>query len=330
MRKSKFVVPQNSKQPLVSVIIPVFKATRYIPLALDSLRAQTFRDFEVILTNDGDPDTENLERALEPYRGEIVYLKSGKWASPSGSRNNGIRASQARYVAFLDADDLWEPEYLSTHVRILESDPAIDIVHTNPVMFGHPNLEGKTLMPGGIPAGETTFRQVILQERVIFVGVTARRESLLQAGLFDPAVLGGEDWDLWMRVLRNGGRMYFSGQSLARYRFHAQMQSDRKMEVYSNHMSVLDKHLAMPGLSDEQRGWFETRKRTMQAEKDLYLGKQALYRGAHSEALELMTRSHAVLPNRRLGLAILGLRLAPGLLRGYIRRKYPTEYSYLH
>ena len=70
--------------PLVSVIIPCYNATRFIPETLDSLRAQTFRSFEIILVNDGCPDTENLERALEPYRDEIRYLKSGQWASISG------------------------------------------------------------------------------------------------------------------------------------------------------------------------------------------------------------------------------------------------------
>src|ERR1700676_72285 len=98
--------------PLVSIVIPCFNATKYIPETLDSLRAQTFRDFEIILVNDGCPDTENLERVLEPYRDEIRYLKSGRWASISESRNNAIQASTARYIALLDADDIWEPNYL--------------------------------------------------------------------------------------------------------------------------------------------------------------------------------------------------------------------------
>src|SRR5690348_17239918 len=104
------------KIPLVSVIIPCFNATKYIPDTLNSLRAQTFRDFETILVNDGCPDTENLERVLEPYMGEIRYLKSGKWASISGSRNTGINASSARYISLIDADDVWEPNYLEVLV----------------------------------------------------------------------------------------------------------------------------------------------------------------------------------------------------------------------
>src|SRR5580658_691870 len=108
----------SPQPPMVSVVIPCYNATQYIPDALNSLRAQTFRDFETILVNDGCPDTENLERALEPYRGEIVYLKSGEWASISGSRNRGINASRARYISLLDADDIWEPEYLGVLVAM--------------------------------------------------------------------------------------------------------------------------------------------------------------------------------------------------------------------
>src|SRR5277367_135614 len=129
-------------RPKVSVIIPVYNVTKYIKETLDSLRAQTFRDFETILVNDGCPDTGNLEKTLQPYWDEIKYIKSGKWASISSSRNTGIGASAAPYVAFLDGDDAWYPEYLSVHVGILDANPEIDIVYGNFVYFGGSSWEG--------------------------------------------------------------------------------------------------------------------------------------------------------------------------------------------
>jgi glycosyltransferase involved in cell wall biosynthesis len=81
-------------EPAVSVIVPCYRVTEYIREALDSLRAQTFRNFETIVINDGCPDTANLERALEPYRGEIVYIKQEN-TGLSGARNSGIKAARA-------------------------------------------------------------------------------------------------------------------------------------------------------------------------------------------------------------------------------------------
>jgi glycosyltransferase involved in cell wall biosynthesis len=320
----------SAEAPLVSVIIPCFNATRYIPETLDCLRAQKFRDFEVILTNDGCPDTDNLERALEPYRNEVRYLKSGKRDSAAGSRNNGIRASRARYIALLDADDLWEPDYLSTHVDFLENNPSFDLVHSNSVIFGNTSWTGRTINDTSLPASETALREVVFRERIVYVGATARRESLVQAGLFDPQVWGGEDWDLWMRLLRNGGRAWYTGLLLCKYRLHEQNQSTRKLESLKNHIGVYRKHLSLPGLSSEQREWFESAMRGLQAEADLFEGKQALYRQQREHAIERLMRANAVMRSRKIGLAIMGLRFAPNLLYSYVHRRFPTEYIYLH
>lgn len=320
----------SPQTPLVSVVIPCYNATRYIAETLNCLRAQTFRDFETILTNDGCPDTDNLERALEPYRDEIVYIKSGKHASPAGSRNNAINASCARYIAFLDSDDLFEPDYLGTHVAFLEANPSVDLVYSNAIYFGDTAWSGTTFFDASVPASETTLRQVALRERIVYIGVTAKRETLIRAGLFDPEVLGGEDMDLWMRLLRAGGRAWYTGRCLCRYRIHANQQSSRPLASYKRHLGVYRKHLNLPGLSDEERGWFETGSRNLQAEADLYLGKQALYGRRRAEAIELLTRANAVLRNRRVAIAILALRIAPRLLWSYVHRKYPTEHIYLH
>lgn len=316
--------------PLVSVVIPCFNATRYIPETLNSLRAQTFRDFEVILVNDGCPDTENLERILEPYRDEIRYLKSGKWASISESRNNAIQASNARYIALLDADDLWEPDYLEVQVGILEQDPSIALVYPNARYFGEGSWVGRTFMEMNPSEGEVTMEKLISREITVFISVTARRESLIRAGLFDPQVRGGEDWDLWMRVFRTGGKIAYHRQVVARYRLRLGSMSDDKLDLLRNGLSVCKKHLNLPGISDQERIWFEACAQTYQANMEFVLGKQAIYGERVAEAIELLSKANRVLKNTRISATILGLRMAPKLVFSYIRRKYPTEYAYLH
>src|ERR1700686_1350704 len=109
--------------PTVSVIIPSYKTATFITETLDSVFAQTFTDYEVIVVNDGSPDTEQLERVLEPYCNRIVYLKQEN-RGVAGARNAGIRRARGAFLAFLDSDDMWLPEFLAEQVQIFHKDPS--------------------------------------------------------------------------------------------------------------------------------------------------------------------------------------------------------------
>ena len=320
----------SNTPPLVSVIIPCFNTTRFIGDTLESLRAQTFRDFEAILVNDGDPDTENLEKVLEPYRNEIVYLKSGKWASISGSRNNGMNASRAKYIAFLDSDDMWEPDYLSYHVEMLEADPTIDVVYPNGTFFGDGAWSGHTMMDHFPSEGPVTVESMVAGRCNVCVSSTSRRESLIRAGLMDPIVRGGEDMDLWLRVLQTGGKIVYHRRRLFRYRLRASSMSDDKLDLLRNGLQVYEKHMNLPNLPPGQHELFVDAVKRQHARIDFFLGKKAAYARDRNQALERLTRANQVLRERRLKVAILALRFMPQLVFGYIHRRYPTEYIFLH
>lgn len=320
----------RNTSPLVSVVIPVFNVTRFITETLGSLRAQTFRNFETILVNDGCPDTENLEKALEPYKDEIVYIKSGKWASISSSRNTGIQAAKGRFVALLDGDDIWEPDYLSVQVGMLEADPSIDLIYPNAIYFGESPWVGKTFMEMMPSEGEVTMQRLIDRTCNVLIGVTAKRDSLIRAGLFDPLVKGGEDWDLWMRLVRCGGKIQYHHRVLVRYRLRQGSMSDDKLDLLQNGLAVYNKHLNLPDISSQERVWFEAAKRRSEAAIDFFHGKKALYRRQREEALQRLERANQILQDRKIQVAVWGLRLAPQLLFAYIHKRYPTEYIYLH
>jgi glycosyltransferase involved in cell wall biosynthesis len=320
----------KNSSPLVSVIIPCFNTTRYIVETLESLRAQTFRDFEAILVNDGCPDTDNLEKVLEPYQGEIVYLKSGKWASISGSRNTGMLKSRAKYIAFLDSDDAWEPDYLSYHVNMLEADPTIDVVYPNATFFGEGSWVGQTFMERIPSEGPVTVESMLAGRCTVCISATSRRESLVRAGLMDPNVRGGEDMDLWFRVLQNGGKIVYHRRPLLRYRLRAKSMSDDKLDLLRNGLQVYEKHVNLPNLPAGQHELFAAAIRRQNARIDAFLGRKAAYARNRTEALEHLTRANQVLRDRRLGVAIFALRFMPQLLFQYIHRRYPTEYIFLH
>src|ERR1700730_10120521 len=119
--------------PLVSVIIPAYNASNTIVRALDSVFAQTFVDFEVVVVNDGSPDTELLERALLPYMSRVRYLKQEN-KGPGGARTSGILQMRGKYAAFLDADDMWLPTHLSSQIGMLQANPSLDLVYADSVL----------------------------------------------------------------------------------------------------------------------------------------------------------------------------------------------------
>src|ERR1017187_357681 len=106
---SRSDMPPN-QTPTVSVVIPAYNTAPFITEALESVFAQTFRSFEVIVINDGSPDVVELEQAITPYREQILYLQQEN-RGLAGARNTGIHHARGKYVAFLDSDDCWLPDY---------------------------------------------------------------------------------------------------------------------------------------------------------------------------------------------------------------------------
>src|SRR5437667_3873819 len=115
----KLVGTEVPDSPLISVIIPAFNSARYIPEALESVFAQGRADVEPIVINDGSPDSVELEAALTPFMSRILYLEQAN-RGVSSARNSGISAARGHYIALLDADDIWEPDYLAVQISELE------------------------------------------------------------------------------------------------------------------------------------------------------------------------------------------------------------------
>src|SRR5215212_5269413 len=109
---------QTRSTPSVSVVIPAYNVAPYIPETLNSVFAQTFTEFEVIVVDDGSPDGEELERALKPYLDRVRYVRQENRGA-GAARNRGVREARGEFIAFLDSDDLWMPEYLEKQVRFL-------------------------------------------------------------------------------------------------------------------------------------------------------------------------------------------------------------------
>jgi len=309
--------------------VPCYNTTAFIADALDSLRSQTFRDFETIVVNDGCPDTANLERVLQPYMDDIVYLRQDN-RGPSGARNTAIRAARAPLIALLDGDDVWEPNYLEDQVRFLRNRPEVDVVHPNATFIGDGAHAGR-LFTDFCPAGSvTSFHTVVSGQCYVFVGVTARKDPVTRNGWFDESLRAAEDLDLWLRLLHANVRFAHNARPLVRYRLRQNSQSDDRGALTVAALRVYDKLLKELTLSDAERGDLAGAISRANAELDLVKAKKALYRGNYAEASRRFTLANRTLQSGRLRLAALALKFCPALLARYVHRRFPTEREYLH
>ena len=168
------------KPPTVSVIIPAYNTAPYIAETLTSVFRQTFADFEVIVVNDGSPDTAALEKAIAPFADRIRYIVQEN-RGLSAARNVGIAAAQGELVALLDSDDVWEPDYLAYQMDVLKRDD-LAVVYPNATTFGDPLRSGRLFMDMHPSSGPVSIESLVTQQCNVMVSVLARRDVLMAAG----------------------------------------------------------------------------------------------------------------------------------------------------
>ncbi|HEV2763386.1 MAG TPA: glycosyltransferase family A protein [Pyrinomonadaceae bacterium] len=315
------VVRETNATPAVSVVIPAYNAAAHVGEAVASVRAQTFQDFELIVVNDGSPDTPALERALAPYGEGLVYLKQEN-AGPSAARNAGVRRARGRFVAFLDSDDAWEPAYLAEQLKAFEEDPALDLVYADALIVGDTALAGKTFMQCHPSRGAVTAEALLREDCTVLTScVVARREALLDAGLFDEKFRRSEDFDLWVRMAHGGARLGYQRKVLARHRRHGKSLTSDYIRMYDSQLEVFSKLRDVLGGEATLRGLAEWRLERCAAEREFERGKRSFVEGRYEEAVASLARANEFLRSTKLRLALLLLRASPRLLRrAYLAR----------
>jgi glycosyltransferase involved in cell wall biosynthesis len=301
--------------PLVSVVIPAYRVSQFISATLDSVLAQTFQDYEIIVVNDGSPDSPELEKALKPYSDRIIYLHQEN-QGPSGARNTGILAARGQYVALLDGDDFWAPDHLSAQLALLEGDRSINMVYADARIVGNVPEAGKTVMQLCPSAGEVTFERLVTRQCTVHLCVSVcRREALLRGGLFDPAFRRAEDIDLWLRIARQSGRIAYQRRVLGCYRRRPASLSSDEASMLEGFLGVLAKAADDPRLTAAQREVLERQSVLERANLELQRGKNALLAGDAAVAIDHLARANAQHKSLKLTTILMLLRVAPGSLR---------------
>ena len=312
----------EARDPLVSVIVPAYQAAQFIAATLDSVLAQTFQDFEIIVVNDGSPDSEDLEKVLEPYRSRIIYLRQENQGA-SAARNTGIRASRGNFIAPLDADDLWEPEHLEAQIAMLEADPSIDMVYADARIFGDAPEAGRTVMELSPSRGEVTFERLATRQCTVHHCVCLiRREILLREGLYDPELRRAEDFDMWLRIAMHGGRICYQRRVLGQYRRRGGSLSSDPVPMIEGFLSVLAKTARAPALSAKQREVVERQILAERATLEVEKARRAVIAGDAETAISHLSRANAQHKSWKITVILLLLHVAPGFVQTLYRWRH--------
>ena len=231
--------------PTVSICIPAFKAERYLAETLESVRAQTFQDWEVIVTEDGSKDaTESIVRAFAASVSQtVVYDGQPVNQGLPATRNTGIGKARGECLALLDSDDLWTPEHLDTVIQVYRRGES-DLVHGGSLLFDSATgkeLEVRAPSPADLaefPVSLYTGRYVIQPSSVLLT-----RALWQKVGGFNPRFRYVEDREMWLRCARAGARFAYTGAITCRYRKHSSALSKHAAPMAIAAAEVCEQHV---------------------------------------------------------------------------------------
>lgn len=288
-------------EPAVSVVIPAFNAGWCIRPAVDSVLAQTFTDFELIVVDDG--STDDTAQILCSY-GDALRVVSQPNGGMSCARNAGIRLARGRYIAFLDADDRWLAPKLERQVTLLDERSDLAFCAATATLE---DLDGEVLGTWACSAtGTASVAEVFAAHALIAGGassVLARRELVQTLGGFDETLFGAEDTDLWIRLAARGGFACIPETLVVVLKRPGSVSRNRqRMRAGALAMTRKNRHL-LP--TDKQGGYW----RALYAGTLCDYAKWAYRDGERKAALADLARAFALAPLNR-GRLIAGIARA--------------------
>lgn len=213
----------------ISVVIPAYNASQYIAMAIDSVLDQTHRVDEIIVVDDG--STDKTQEVVARYEDKGVrYVRQPNQGSAC-ARNTGIALASGKYIAFLDADDFWLPNKINQQVKTFEEKTDLALVSGDQI-FWDQDRSFEKVREFSRRQWDTDSKKQIIFENIVGNPsmVMVKRSVLQQAGLFDPQIRFGDDWDMWIRVSEIG-KIGFVQEPVAVYRWHKNSISQNQQKA---------------------------------------------------------------------------------------------------
>jgi len=203
---------------MVSVIIPVHNSGHYLKSSMESVMSQTYRDFEVIIVDDGSTDdTGKIAEYYAKTRG-VKHVRHKTRKGLSSARNSGISAAGGTLVAFLDADDIFLKNKLERQVKCFEKNPLCDISYTNAMYFKEGGVE-KIISTHVHFSGDIFY--YLKRSNFITASTVMVRKKILEKLKFNEGLKSHEDWALYLGLAFQGTRFYYVDEPLSKIRIRA-------------------------------------------------------------------------------------------------------------
>jgi len=227
------------KTYLVSVIIPSYNCGKYIKEAIESVFSQTYKNFEIIVIDDD--STDDTEYSLKEYIGKITYFKQPHRGAAS-SRNEGLKRAKGDFIAFLDADDVWEKEKLEKQIKYLEEHPEAGMVYTDLYRIDMRTNRLLSRWSEVFPVKEGFVFKDLIEKNFIQTSSTLMKKEVIECiGFFDETFKAYEDIDYWVRIAEKF-KIGYIPEPLVKYRMFPGTLSQKPFWMAEGRLKVFEKH----------------------------------------------------------------------------------------
>jgi len=230
-------------KPTVSVVMTCYNYEKYVGRSIESVLAQTYEDYELIIINDG--STDNSDSIIKSYiQDKRIYYVIQNNAGQAKAKNVGIKHSCGKYIAFLDADDLWEKEKLELQLPLFNK-KNVGLVYSNATWIdGTDSVLGQGWLGGYLkPRSGKVTKYLIYDNFIYFSSAVVKRECIEDKGCFNESQHMSIDWELWLR-LSSKYDFDFVDRHLIKYRWGhvGQMSKNQNMRLECS-MNILEDYL---------------------------------------------------------------------------------------
>jgi glycosyltransferase involved in cell wall biosynthesis len=303
----------------VSIVIPVYDAETTVGAAISSARWQTYRDFEVVVVDDGSSDASGAIAASFPEPVRVVQQEN---AGVAAARNRGLAEARGELIAFCDADDVLLPRHLEALVEAYDREGGGGIATSNCYW----------LFPGGIHPARTRYkgrfprperqRRAILEQNFVSTMSLFPKALAEEIGSFDAELEVAEDWDFWLRAIYAGKRIALQPRPLALYRWGSAGLAADSARMDAHAEAVLRKAATRDDLTREERAYVTQRLAGPGPAELGRRGDEALRAGRYREAARRYREAAVLCPSEpALVRKSRVLRLAPWLVGPLVRSR---------
>ncbi len=224
----------------ISVVIPAYNASKFIADTIKSVLAQTLPADEVLVIDDG--STDNTAAIAASFEPSVRVIRTPNRRLPA-TRNLGVREAKSEWIAFLDADDIWEPNKLERQMQELSRSPEADLCYTGRIVLVQ---QGDSTRLGDVvpvPPAAKIQQELLKQCKFTPSCVVMRRSTFLAVGGQDGSFDYVEDWELWLRLLKAGVKFIDCPEPLLQYRVSSENKSSHAMPMLEGADRVYRMHI---------------------------------------------------------------------------------------